>query len=219
MVKLTVVVNNLAKRGLRSAWGLSILVEGDKRIMFDTGPDSGVLKYNIEKLNMKGELDHLIISHNHWDHIGGIKYANVYAKSLCVPEKIEYVKGNICEHSTKIDNMGLTTGIMGNSIREQGLVVFGDAKTALVVGCSHPGIENMVKRAYELAGHIDIVIGGFHLLNTSMQRLEKIVNVFKNLDVQELYGIHCTGSMAQDYFKIKLGERAKDGYAGLSLEF
>ncbi len=219
MVKLTVIVDNQAKSGLRSAWGLSILIEGNKRIMFDTGPDSGVLEYNLKKLNMEGEVDYLIISHNHWDHVGGIKYAKVYAKSLCVPEKISHLNGNICNYSTKIDNMGLTTGVMGSSIKEQGLVVFGDNKTALIVGCSHPGIENMVKRAYELAGHIDIVVGGFHLLNAPMRRLENIASVFKNLDVQELYGIHCTGSIAQDYFKIKLGERAKDGYAGLSLEF
>ncbi len=218
MTKLTVVVDNQAKRSLRAAWGLSILVEGEKRIIFDTGPDSGVLEYNMKKMNLEGEVDYLIISHNHWDHIGGLRYAEKFAKNICLPERIE-TRGLICKNPTKIGNMGETTGVMGLAIKEQGLVVFGEEKNVLIVGCSHPGIENLVKRAHQIAGRIDVVIGGFHLLGETKRRLEKIAKVFKELDVEEIYGIHCTGNEAQRFFKERLGEKAKDGYAGLVLHF
>ena len=218
MEKLTVVVDNQAKRGLRSAWGLSILVEGERRIMFDTGPDSGVLEYNIKKLNLEGKVDYLIVSHNHWDHIGGLSYAKKFAKNIFLPEKIE-ARGVICKNPTKIENIGETTGVMGLSIKEQGLVVFGREKNILIVGCSHPGIENIVKRAHKLTGRIDIVIGGFHLLGEHKRRLEKIAKVFEDLNIKEIYGIHCTGTEAQRFFKERLGKKAKEGYAGLVIHF
>ncbi len=217
MVKLTVVVDNQARKGLRSAWGFSAMIEGEKRIMFDTGPDSGVLEYNLKKLNLEGEVDYLVISHAHWDHIGGMNYAAKYAKEICVPEKINGFT-NICKKPTAIGNFAQTTGVMGMTIKEQSLIVFGEKKIALVVGCSHPGIENIVRKAHKIAGRIDIVLGGFHLMGEGKRRLEKIVRTFEELKVGEIYGIHCTGSEARRFLKEK-GVPGKDGYAGLQIHF
>ena len=218
MAKLKVIVDNQAMRGLKAAWGLSILIEDEKRILFDTGPDSGVLRHNMERLGITGKFDHLVISHAHWDHTGGMDYALKLSDQLCLPERIG-TGGEVCRNPTRIEDFAQTTGVMGLTIKEQGLIVQGSKKIALIVGCSHPGIDNLTKRAHELTGRIDIVIGGFHLGGASPRKIEKIAGVFEKLDVGEIYGIHCTGDEARRIFRKKLGERAKEGYAGLSFEF
>ncbi len=218
MAKLTVVVDNQAMRGLKAAWGLSILIEEQERILFDTGPDLRVLEYNMNKLNIEGKIEHLVISHGHWDHIGGITHALNYAPKVCLPEKLDF-EGKVCKQPTKITEHAITTGVLGTLIKEQGLIVRGSKKTALIVGCSHPGVDNLAKTAYKLEGKLDIIIGGFHLGNASTHHLKKIAEVFKKLQVEEIYGIHCTGANAQEYFKEYLGSAYRAGYAGLSFEF
>ncbi len=218
MAKLTVVVDNRAMKGLKAAWGLSVLIEAYKRILFDTGPDARVLEDNMRRLGITGRFDHLVISHAHWDHAGGMNYALKFSDHICLPEKIGTV-GEVCRNPTKIEDFAQTTGVMGLAIREQGLIVHGSEKTALLVGCSHPGIDNLTRRAHQLTEQIDIVIGGFHLGSASRRKIEKIAEVFDKLDVGEVYGIHCTGDEARRIFREKLGDRAKAGYAGLSFEF
>ena len=218
MTKLTVVVDNQAMRGLKAAWGLSILIEEQERILFDTGPDSRVLEYNMNKLNIGGKIGHLVISHGHWDHIGGITHALKLAPQVCLPGPLN-IMGKLCKQPTQITENAITTGALGTLIKEQGLIVRGSQKTALIVGCSHPGVDNLAKTAYKLKGRLDIIIGGFHLGNASTHHLKKIVDVFKKLQIKEIYGIHCTGATAQAYFKEHLSDAYRAGYAGLSFEF
>lgn len=72
-----------------SQGGFSCLIEEKrKKILFDTGCEGPGLLYNIKKLgyNIKN-INALIISHQHWDHTGGLfdvlnlnnKYGKVYA--------------------------------------------------------------------------------------------------------------------------------------------
>ena len=75
-LKLIVVVDNYPDSGLKTAWGLSILAKTPKNtILFDTGPDPNVLRDNLKKLGVDpSEIDFVVISHEHWDHIGGLSY-------------------------------------------------------------------------------------------------------------------------------------------------
>ena len=74
-MKLTITYNNEAKEGFSSGWGFSCLIEADnKKILFDTGDEPTGLLSNMKKLDINPkDIDTVVISHNHWDHTGGLQ--------------------------------------------------------------------------------------------------------------------------------------------------
>ncbi len=87
----------------------------------------------------------------------------------------------------------------------------------LIVGCSHSGIENIVKQTLAVTkDKIELIFGGFHLLPFNRQQTTSLVNQLKNeLKVHKVAPAHCTGHLAfkllkeaytQDYIYAGLGE-------------
>lgn len=72
-MRITALVENQPLPGFRAAHGLSLYVEdGDRRILFDAGPDDTLL-HNAGKLGIDlSGVDTVIISHGHYDHGGGL---------------------------------------------------------------------------------------------------------------------------------------------------
>jgi len=175
-MKITIIYDNEANPGLKSGWGFSCLIEGKERLLFDTGDSSKKLIYNMKQLNIVPEtIDKVIISHNHWDHTGGLKgflrlnnNAKIfYPKSFSKPTEIF-----IGVHST---------GALGTFIKEQSLVVNTQKGNLAITGCAHPGLGNILQVAKKL-GKVYGVIGGFHGFSD-----------FKQLEDIELIGpCHCT---------------------------
>ena len=66
--------NNPSDDRLAPSWGFSCVIESaDKTLLFDTGGDSDIFISNMRKLSIKPEnMDMLMISHDHWDHTGGL---------------------------------------------------------------------------------------------------------------------------------------------------
>jgi len=65
----------------------------------------------------------------------------------------------------------------------------------LLLGCSHPGVMNIIDAARAaLPGPIYAVIGGTHLVEASPERLEIAVRFIKNLDIEVIGVSHCTGT-------------------------
>ena len=74
-MKITIVYDNTTTRDdLIADWGFACYVETDgKRILFDTGGDGKILLHNMNNLGIDPrEIETVFISHNHFDHIGGL---------------------------------------------------------------------------------------------------------------------------------------------------
>lgn len=69
---------------------------------------------------------------------------------------------------------------------EKGLIV--------VVGCSHPGIINMLTTVQKRFNKpIQQVIGGTHLMGATIERIQKTREIIKELGIERLDLKHCTG--------------------------
>ena len=70
---ITLIDNNTFNPELETEHGLSVYIETDKhKILFDTGK-SEIFIRNAEKLNVNlRDVDTVVISHGHYDHIGGL---------------------------------------------------------------------------------------------------------------------------------------------------
>jgi len=79
----------------------------------------------------------------------------------------------------------------------------------IITGCSHAGIVNITQYAVELTGIIKIegIIGGFHLIEASKERIDRTVDALSRFDVNWIAAGHCTGFRAQVALYNKFGER------------
>jgi 7,8-dihydropterin-6-yl-methyl-4-(beta-D-ribofuranosyl)aminobenzene 5'-phosphate synthase len=84
----------------------------------------------------------------------------------------------------------------------------------LVVGCSHPGIENIAAAAVSINRHIRLVAGGLHLVTANDADIDATVkHIHDNWSVDYVAPGHCTGEPAFSAMKKAFGERYV--YAGL----
>ncbi|HDP26396.1 MAG TPA: MBL fold metallo-hydrolase [Deltaproteobacteria bacterium] len=76
IVDITILYDNTSLRDdLISDWGFACLVESERfaPILFDTGADGRILLINMERLGVEvGRIGSVFISHNHFDHTGGL---------------------------------------------------------------------------------------------------------------------------------------------------
>lgn len=211
--------SNSIHQSLSTGWGLSLLI--NKRILFDTGEKSSFLLENIENLKVDLSLiESVVISHDHWDHVGGIqgllksrKGIKVYGCKGFSPEfknTIVSLKGDLIEveEGIEIKSQVFTTGeILGrykeNSISEQSLVVDAQQGLILITGCAHPGILKIIEKVEEdfPQKRIFAVVGGFHLIRTQLPNVELLVQEFKKKGIVKVGATHCTGSDAEGVFK------------------
>ena len=89
---------------------------------------------------------------------------------------------------------------------EKGLVV--------IVGCSHPGIVNMIDSIHERSGEkIHAVFGGTHLVEAGDERITGSVNSLRSDGVDVIGMCHCSGLHAEEMARDMLGSSA----SGLSV--
>lgn len=176
-MELRIVYDNEAKGGLKSDWGFSCFIDaGGRKIVFDTGASGDVLAYNMQKLGLrKEEVDVIALSHEHWDHVGGLdavlhQNVRVYIPrsfTKKIKKRIEEKAADVFEVSEPADIFSgvHTTGELGQTIKEQSLVLETRGGVVVLTGCAHPGLETIVEAA---AGFGDLygVIGGFHGFDT-----------------------------------------------------
>ena len=167
-MKVTIIYDNKTwEEGLKADWGFSCLVEAyDKKILFDTGTNGSILLHNMQRLNIDPTIiEEVFISHAHGDHTGGLpdllrinNAVKVYIPVSCPepPGASEVVR---VKEPFKIHENIFSSGEL-NSI-EQSLVVKTQKGLAVIVGCSHPGVKNILKAASQF-GKPYAIIGGLH---------------------------------------------------------
>ncbi|HLW23462.1 MAG TPA: MBL fold metallo-hydrolase [Steroidobacteraceae bacterium] len=79
-------------------------------------------------------------------------------------------------------------------LKELSLAVNTANGIVLVVGCSHPGIENIVAEAAKINPHIHFIVGGFHLVAAQDPAIERIAaTLHDTYKVDYIAPGHCTG--------------------------
>ncbi|MHB1050370.1 MAG: T9SS type A sorting domain-containing protein [Bacteroidota bacterium] len=201
-------------------WGFSCLVNGlGKSLLFDTGASNEYLASNAGALGVDlNEVDIAIISHDHSDHIGGIATAYMAGSKITVyigsrfstttEQKIISTGAQCVRTSSSVDLTpnAFTTGEVSGSPYETGLVISTDSGLVVILGCSHPGVIEMLTRVQQLSTrNIYMVLGGFHWLNYSSTQVGALIQSMKDLGVKKCGATHCTGVAAIDQIRQAFG--------------
>jgi len=230
-VRLVVLVdNNPCREGLETAWGLAVYIEADEaRLLFDTGPDPGVLERSAEKLGINlSKVDFVVISHVHGDHTGGLRLLSSIKPRLRVyipPDQSlkRYVESLGFEPVQVNSTVEVAKGVFvvkplyGPPI-EEALAIRTSRGLAILVGCSHPGVVNIVwQAARDLGVKPYIVLGGFHMAGAPIQEVREVVSQLVEMGVEKIYPIHCSGDTIRSYLANNYKDKYGDGGVGLEI--
>jgi 7,8-dihydropterin-6-yl-methyl-4-(beta-D-ribofuranosyl)aminobenzene 5'-phosphate synthase len=232
-MKVTVLTENSAGRShagdCLAEWGLSLYLEvGGKRILFDSG-HKGTFSQNADKLGVDlNTVDFVVLSHHHWDHVGGLRFHTFGTKKKLVthprvPEMV--LDEQSLDLAAKFD---LTTSAkplefspgmyyLGEIPRqtdfEKGayqddpmpddtaIAIQTDKGIVIVTGCSHAGVCNIAEYAKKVTGqNIYGVMGGFHLFEDDPAAIEGSITYFKNEKPKFLFPMHCVDHAAMSAF-------------------
>ncbi|MCD6478529.1 MAG: MBL fold metallo-hydrolase [Candidatus Diapherotrites archaeon] len=219
-MKITIIVDNEANQGLKKEWGFACFIESAERILFDTGASAEVISHNAKELGIEAKaIDKLVISHDHWDHTGGLNWV-LQNKGLKVyilesfSSQLKQELGGLevveVEELGEISRDVYSTGPIESAdkyrLYEQALLLKTEKGIVIITGCAHPGLERIIERAKQL-GKVRAVIGGFHGFN----RLEAL----RGLEV--IVPCHCT--QYKEKIMQTFADKVKPCKAGLTLEF
>lgn len=171
--------------------GVSYLIRTDEAtILFDVGLNKhdshpSPLLRNMERLGVHlSDIDIIVISHLHSDHVGGSKWKTAGTFSLSgkqqdlgevkvfTPAMMGYpgLDPVFTSQPRKIAKGVATTGVLNSPMfygdaGEQALIInVEDFGVVVISGCGHPGIEKIVVRAQTLIEKpVRALLGGFHL--------------------------------------------------------
>ena len=181
--------------------GVSYLIRTDEAtILFDVGlnaqgNDPSPLLNNMKKLGIQmDDIDIIVISHNHGDHVGGNVWATQQTFSLTghqvdlgnmdiyVPEPMTYPdqEPNYSYDPVKIAEGVATIGVIHcpmfvSHVQEQAIAIHVKEKGIVVIsGCGHQTIEKLVDRSEKIFEEpVYGLIGGFHLPVSESRHIER----------------------------------------------
>lgn len=236
-MKIKVLFDKLAiNNNLFTGWGVSFLINDE--VLFDTGEKGEWLVKNMKNLRVDlKRIKAVVISHDHWDHTGGLQAIlslnpriEVYSCpnfSKEFKEKIKISRGELKESSKflEISRDIFVTGEIPGAYRgkympEQAVVLKTKNGVTIITGCAHPGILKIIEKAKAkfLDDDIYAVFGGFHLKESDKRAVEIAVERFREFGVINAGPTHCSGEIAEELFKKEYGNNFMEISVGKKLE-
>ena len=223
---------------LETDWGLSVLVDlGKSHIIFDTASSWEKLEKALKTLDIDlRRIKQVVISHLHWDHVGGLEglvsalNREGIVPKIWLPDEVddslrrslgsaEIIVNRYTSPYEIVERVLLLPPLVSQwtypGIREQALFLEGRERKVLIVGCSHPSVSQLVQEAVDFNLKPDLVIGGSHLKAMNQEALE-ILRRTLELGVKELGLTHCTSDEVIAYLKDK--GLHLESYAGFCLD-
>lgn len=252
-LKITILTDNEVPIGqpCQGEPAFSALVEGEQKILFDTGQSDLFLR-NAQRLGLTLEdVDAVVISHGHDDHIGGLYYLMEHFKlrgitrrptlvlhpwalahrvldgaatgtvltqaaletyfDLVVTDqpyslgKDLYFLGEIprlypFEHAPNRAMVPREEGWVPDTLPDDTALAYrSPAGVVVLTGCAHAGVCNTIRQAQAVTGENQIrdVVGGFHLLRPTAERMEQTLDFIQSVGVKEMHPCHCTSFPAK----------------------
>ncbi|MCP4651331.1 MAG: MBL fold metallo-hydrolase [PVC group bacterium] len=220
----------------RKNWGIAFLI--GENILFDTFSKPKILLSNMYKMGIDLErIKHIVISHDHWDHAGGLWKLLEQKKGLkvysCLNFSLQFKKNVKQSHGILVEldrfmeivkDVFVTGEIAGNYnseyISEQALVVRTKKGLSVITGCAHPGIINILEKVKGKFPNEQIysVFGGFHLMDKDKSSVKIIADKFRGMKIEKVGPTHCSGKEAEKIFKKEYGNKFITVKTGESLD-
>lgn len=215
-------------------WGVSYLI--GERVLFDTGEKPEYLLNNLEAMNIDvKKIERVIISHNHWDHRGGLwgllkvnKDIEVFACLDFFEEFSNQIDGydfKLVDRPQEIDKNIYTSGCFkmqheDKEITEQSLLLRTEKGLSIICGCAHLGILEVVDKARVIFpdDNIYCVMGGFHLMGKDNRFIKYTASELKASGVKLVGPSHCAGFEAISIFKEVYGQNCLEIKTGEEYE-
>jgi 7,8-dihydropterin-6-yl-methyl-4-(beta-D-ribofuranosyl)aminobenzene 5'-phosphate synthase len=203
-VEIRILYDNVSTRpDLKADWGFAALVSaGGHRVLLDTGAKAHIFMGNLQAMGVEpASIEHLVISHEHNDHTGGM------APLLKRNPKIRVHRPRLGQGPFQVSPGIYSTGALPGPAAEQALVVETPKGLVMVTGCSHPGVVALVEAAEKQrnANSLRLLVGGYHLGEMDAGRIGAIIARLKQLNVAEAVAAHCSGDLAAKKFREAFG--------------
>lgn len=221
-MKLTILYDNTSLReDTQADWGFSCAIElPGTRVLFDTGADPQILLANMRALGFgPGDFDFVVISHDHWDHTGGLDAvleANTNAVVVVPSGVSDELRNMVLSHGVALKDVTVatqvapgffSTGVVDGGIVEQAAAVRVENGMVVLTGCAHPGVARMVAAARTtLSDSVELLLGGFHLKSVDEPGVAAVIGDLRDLAVARVAPCHCTGAEAIELFAKAWGE-------------
>jgi 7,8-dihydropterin-6-yl-methyl-4-(beta-D-ribofuranosyl)aminobenzene 5'-phosphate synthase len=104
-------------------------------------------------------------------------------------------------------------------LRELSLALRGPNGLSVIVGCSHPGIEEILRATSTIDPHVHFLCGGLHLVSTPESEIDRLVDSMKNKwKLERVAPGHCTGEPAFLHLQKAFADNYLYAGAGTALE-